>query len=193
MTRRRGMSVLLVVCTLAFAIGLVAMATHSLWRGSSKSLFGVQEHRELVNLCHSAIAETVFDVQAKLEQGASLWVDWCTSMDQVELRKFEPVTTRDFSRNMLGEGSALTYTISDVSLTRVTGLSMNEGLGGQLGVVDIAVSVDVGRTRPTHSARVRMIQRRAFWFSDGATAFNKNQQRHVEILGTPLATFLEYP
>lgn len=186
------MSVLLVVCALAFAIGLVSLASHSLWRGSSRNLFGVQEHRELVNLCHSAIAETLFDVQTKLEQGAAHWVDWCTSLGRVSERRFEPKTAKEYSRTMLGEGSALTYNVTDVTLTRVAGLSSGEGLGGRLGVIDFSVTVDASRTHPTQSARVRMIQRRAFWFSDTRTAFPQ-QGRHVEILGTPLATFLEYP
>lgn len=192
MSSRRGMSVLLVVCALAFAIGLVSLATHSLWRGSSRSLFGVQEHRELVNLCHSAIAETIFDVQTKLEQGASHWVDWCTTLAKVSERKVEPKVTREYCKVMLGERSALAYNILDVTLTRLAGLSEGEGLGGRLGVIEIAVTVDVSRTQPTHSARVTMIQRRAFWFSDSQTAFSK-QGRHIEILRTPLATFLEYP
>lgn len=192
MRARRGMSVLLVVCMLAFAIGLVSLATHSLWRGSSRSLFGVQEHRELVNLCHSTIAETLFEVQTQLEQGASHWVDWFTTLSVVSERKLEPKIAKDYCKQLLGEDSAITYNISDVTLTRIGGLSSGEGLGGQLGVIDLAVTVDVSRTRPTHAARVKMIQRRAFWFSDSQTAFPQ-QGRHIEILGTPLATFLEYP
>lgn len=190
--RRDGLSVLLVVCALAFAVGLVSLATHTLWRGSSRSLFGVQEHRELVNLCHSAIAEALFDLQAKLEQGASDRVDWCTDGRPPDDIPFEPRTTKKFLSGMLGEGSALTYSVGTVAVKRVQGLSKGAGMAGRLGVIDFEVRVEVSRERPTQHARVKMTQRRAFWFSDGVTAFSRSG-RHVEILRQPLATFLEFP
>lgn len=189
---RRGMSVLLIVCCLAFAIALVSLASHSLWRGSSRNLFGVQEHRELVNLCHSAHAEALFRVQTQLEQGAATWVDWCATTGEAPERRFNPDTTRNYAKEMMPDGSLVQYELSDVKIRRVNGLSQMNGMAGQLGVIEMEVMAGVTRARPAHSARVLMRQRRAFHFSDGVSAFSKGG-RHVEITRNPLATFLEYP
>lgn len=192
MRTRRGVSVLLIVCVLAFIIGLVALAVHNLQRGSSRSLFNVQEHRELVNLGHSAISEALFSVEVKLEQGASEWVDWCTSLlVNVKPRQQAASTTEEFVTQLTGENGNLTYKLSKVELQRVQGAPLAAGMSARLGVIDFVVTVEANRATPAHHVTLKMTRRHAFWFSDGATPFTDGG-RHIEILPTPVATILEH-
>lgn len=189
---RRGVSVLMIVVALSLAIGLIVMAVHQLWRGSSRSLFAVQEHRELVNFCHSAASEALWIVEAQLEQGASKWVDWCATVIDVQPREQKVDETHKYVSQLTPEGSNLTYTISAVTLKRVKGLPSAEGLSGGLGILDFEVTAEAHRATPVHHAKVKMTRRHAFWFSDSLTPFSQGG-RHIEILPTPVSTWLEYP
>jgi hypothetical protein len=187
---RRGFSVLAAVCMLAFAAGLVVMAYHTLWRGSSRTLFSIQEHRELANVCRSALCEAVYQAQIALEQGAPDWVDWCSLPVDVPVKTFQADVTAAHADNMTTEGTLVRYAIGTLAARRVKGLSEGAGMRGQLGLVDFSVRARVSRTSPTHTAIIKMTERRAFWFSDETTPFSR-AGRHVEMLTTPVATFVE--
>ena len=189
---RRGISVLVVVLALTFAIGLIALAVHGLWRNSSRGLFGIEEQRELVNLCHSSIAEALWSMETKVEQGQSMYVDWCTTPATVpDLTEDLPVT-QSYLASPSFEGANLTYKVTGVTLTRIEGAPLAAGSSGKLGVIDFIVTAEANRLSPPHRAIIRMTRRHAFWFSDGLTPFTKGG-RHIEILPTPVATFLEFP
>lgn len=187
---RRGFSVLAAVCMLAFAAGLVVMASHTLWRGSSRNLFSVQEHRELGNLCRSALCEAVYDAQIALEQGVPDWVDWCTLPVDVPEKTFTAKITAQHADNMTTEGTLVRYTVGKLWAKRVRGVAMAAGLQGHVGLIDFSVRAKVARANPTHTAFLKITERRAFWFSDAVTPFRK-AGRHVEIMPTPVATFIE--
>jgi len=46
---RGGMSLLASVILLGVCLGVLVTGMHTLWRGSSRTLFSVQEHRELMD------------------------------------------------------------------------------------------------------------------------------------------------
>lgn len=193
MTRRRdGFGILAVAIALAFGAMLMAMAAHTLWRGSSKNLFSVQENRVLSNLGRSAISEAVYKIQTQLEQGSSAWIDWCTTPAPAKERTFEPKWTREYARQMTSDPRFLEYRASAVTVRRLAGVSLAAGLSGRLGVLDFVVTCDVVRASPRHASTVTLTERRAFYFSDAETPF-RSAGRHIELLATPVATFLEYP
>lgn len=189
---RRGFGALGAVIVLCFAAGLIVMAYHTLWRGSSRSLYSVQEHRQLVNLCRSGVAEAAYKLQTQVEQGSSEWIDWCTSVQPtVKDRAVAPKFTREFSATMTNDERFLSYSITEVALARVHGLTLFGGMSGGTGVVDFTISASVERRAPSHRAKLTLTERRVFSFSDAATPF-AGAGRHIEFFATPAATFLEY-
>ena len=191
MTRaRRGFGVLAAVCVLAFAAGLVVLALNTLWRGSSRNLFALEEHRQLVGLCRSAVSEAMYRTQTLLEQGNSRWVDFCTQGDTPDDKQLTLKWTRSFAEGMTSDDHLLKYTLTDVTAHRVVGVSHNAGLSGATGAIDFTVTATVERHAPAHSAKLTLTVRHALWFSDSPTPF-PNAGRHIEILPTPAATRMQ--
>lgn len=189
---RRAFGTLGAVIVLCFAAGLIVMAYHTLWRGSSRSLYSVQEHRQLVNLCRSGVAEAAYKLQTQVEQGSSEWIDWCTSVQAtVRDRVVVPKFTREFAAAMSNDPRFLAYSLTDVTVARRQGLTLFGGMSGGTGVVDFTVSALVERRAPSHRARLTLTERRVFSFSDAASPFS-GAGRHIDFFATPAATFLEY-
>jgi hypothetical protein len=193
MTRpgRSAFSVLGAVLVLAFAAGVMVMAFHTLWRGSSRNLFSLQEHRQLMNIGRSAVAEAMFAVQTKLEQGHADWLDWCTLPLKAGPRTIPLDHNQPFVQGMTQDPRYHQYTVTDVTVTRVAELPLAAGQSGRMGAIDFTVTASVERHAPTHRATLKLTERHAFWFSDAPTPF-PHAVRHIAILPTPAATFLEF-
>lgn len=187
---RRGIGVLASICALLFAAGLIVLAFQTLWRSSSRTLFSVHEHRHLVNLGRSALSEAVYKVQAKLEQGDSVWIDWLTSSRDVKDREQDPAVSRQYAQGMTNDPRFLEYRVEKVTVHRVQGVALMPGMSGQVGAIDFVVKATVARHAPAHAAKLTLTQRHGFWFSDAPTPFSRGG-RHIEILPTPAATILE--
>jgi hypothetical protein len=186
---RRGVSVLAIVVMLAVISGVVVMAYHSLWRGTSRTMFSVQEHRQLMNLARSSLAEAYYELQRSLDQSSAEWFDWCTSPEAVPEKTFEPDVTRQEAGFMTADVEALRYTTQRVTLARVKRLDESAG-GGEMGVLDMRVVVEVRRRSPAHHAVRTMAERRNFWLADDLGPYS-GAGRHVEVSPTPAATVIE--
>src|SRR6266852_4862129 len=112
MTRRHGLGALAAVLFFALAACVIVLAYHTLWRGSSRTLFSIQENRQLINLGRSALAEGYYELQRSLDQGQARWFDWFTSGSAVPDRTFVPVRTRENADIMSGGGQVLEYSAS---------------------------------------------------------------------------------
>ena len=186
---RRGFGVLVAVCALAFAASLMVFALQSLSRSSGRNLVALEEHRQLTDLCRSAVSEALYKMQVRLEQGDSRWVDFCTQLDAPADRTVALTFTTTFAGGMVGDDRLLKYTVSDVTVHRDAGVTRGAGMSGQAGAVDFTVTATVERHRPTHAARLVLTVRHAFWFSDAPTPF-PNAGRHIELMPTPVATLM---
>jgi hypothetical protein len=190
MRRRGGLGILAAVLVFTFAASVVVLGYHTLWRQSSRSLFSIQENRQLVNLGRSALSEGYYELQKSLDQGQARWFDWCTAGAAAADRIFVPARTRENAAAMSAPGGALEYACSDVTVTRVKRLGMREVAQGLVGVMDLRVVVRVRRTAPFHEHELTMLERRNFRFEDDHGPFGLGG-RHVVISPTPAATVLE--
>ena len=84
------MSLLLLVLVVGLIIGLTGLSYHTLWRGSSRTLYSVQEHRQLINLARSALDEAYYVIQARLDHGQADWFGWLTRSAAVPPRTHDP-------------------------------------------------------------------------------------------------------
>lgn len=189
MMRRAGASILAVVMFCSAVIWVSVAAYHFLWRGSSRTLYSVQEHRELINLARSALAEAYFKLQIDLDLSARKWFDWCTTKRKLPVELFDPSRTRTNAESMSPAGAARVYTASDVTMERVVGLDRSSD-GGQMGIVDFKVTVSVARSAPNHQASLTLTERRYFWLADNLGTFGAGG-RHVEVSPTPAMTKVE--
>ena len=189
--RRAGFGILAAVCMLCFAAGLVVMAFNTLWRSSSRNLFSLQEHRQLLSICRSGVAEAMFAVQTKLDSGQADWIDWCTLPLAAGDRTIALGHNQPFVKGMTQDPRYHQYTVSDVTVHRVQELPLAAGMSGRVGAMDFTVRATVERHAPTHKAQLTLTERHAFWFSDAPTPF-PHAGRHIAILPTTAATFLEY-
>jgi hypothetical protein len=178
-----------VVLFCASVIGVAVFAVHFLWRGSSRTLFSVQEHRELVNLARSAVSEAYFQLQADLDVSTQKWLDWCTSSRPAKPELFKPDRTRANAQQMSSDPNQLVYTADDVTLERVVGLDAKSD-GGKMGIVDFKVTVYVQRSTPAHAAKLSLIERRYFWLADNLGPI-RGGGRHVDLAPTPAMTAIE--
>lgn len=185
---RRGAVVLTAVMVLAVIAGITAFAYQSLWRGSARTLFCVQEHRELLNLGRSALAEAYFIVQKSFDVADRSWMDWCTSPLPVEERKFKPAQTILQAPRMAADANALQYSVVDevATLTRVVPLSRTSP-GDALGIVDLKVTVMVKRAATSHEAKLTMTERRSFWLANNEPPYGTGGRRPA-LSKTPVMT-----
>lgn len=177
------------VCLLLSAAGIAVMAFHAQWRGSSRTLYSVQEHRTLINVARSAANEALYRMQVNLDQGSAVWIAWCTG-NKASDKTFEALTTIEYAKNMTSDPAFLSYTVESVNLKRIRGMVLAGGLSGQLGEIDIVVETRMLRAAPRHASAIKLTSRHAFWFSDSPTPFSRGG-RHIEILPNPLATVVE--
>jgi hypothetical protein len=182
---RTGATVLTITIVLASMLAVGVFAYHFLWRGSSKTLFSVQENRELINLARSAIAEAYFRVQVDLDGSKSSWFDWCT-LAIANPRTFVPQRTRDNATSVMSASQTVKYTTSDVTLERVVRLSP-ASMGTDQGIIDLKVTVTVDRSSPKHHATLTMVERRNFRLAANIGPFAAGG-RHVVISPTPAMT-----
>jgi hypothetical protein len=199
-----GIGVLAVVVVFGAIASVVVMTTHSLWRGSSRTLFSVQEHRQLINLARSALAEAHYMVQKSLDECSSLadtesrypdrkthTFDWCTSRGDVGKMAVGPEhTMREalyVNPGSLFNPDALSYTVSEVGLSRVRALDPDDG--SAMGILDMTVIVRVNRTAPAHHAELTMTQRHEFRLADDLGPF-ASAGRHIEVSPTPAGTVI---
>lgn len=192
---RRGISVLTVVLFFGLVIGVIVFAMHSLWQGSSRTMFSVQEHRELVGLSRSALAETYFGLQVELDtQGAGELFHWFTRKDDPTPRHPEPTKSQQYARDMTGfpgEGEGnMQFSVEPVEVVRVRSVPEGVERYRTQGIVDLRVTVKVHRTRPKHEATLRMIERRNFRVRPKPTSPWLTIEM-VDISTTPLATWID--
>ena len=196
--RRRGFSVLATVCMLAFAAGMIAMALNTLQRSSSRNLYTLEEHRQLTNLSRSCLAEALYSMEIRLEQGSLQgnfsWTDWCSGFDDGADHAVPLKWCTTYAEQMTRDPRFIAYEIKDqqVMAHLVAALPRAGGLSGRVGALDLTVTCTVTRHRPDHYAKLTLTERHAFWISDAATPFSGKGQRHFELLPTPAATFLRY-
>jgi hypothetical protein len=187
---RRGLGLLALVLFLGAIASVFVFAYHFLWRGSSRTLFSVQEQRELVNVARSAVAETYYELQLSMDDSGSEWVDWSISDGEVAERLHPPLMTRENAELMSADPTALRYEVDPVKIRRVTGLTLEQANQGKMGLVDLEVVVGVRREAPRHEARLITVARHAFRFAQNVGPFGGGG-RHVVLTPTPVATWME--
>jgi len=193
--KRKGMSVLTVVLLFALIIGVLVFAMHSLWQGSSRTMFSVQEHRQLINLARSCLSEAFFELQLDLDTAGRAEVhNWFTSGSEVASRSIQPAKTREFATAMTSVPGTnpgnLQFTVDTIKVRRTKGLPPGFARYTTQGVIDFEVGVTVTRLRPKHEAHLKMIERRNF------SLLRVPRTRYlyapkVVISATPLATWIE--
>ena len=188
--KRAGATVLVVVLLLGAVASVLVFATHFLWRNSSRTLFSVQEQRELVNLARSSVSEAYFELQRAMDSSTADWVDWCIARETPEARQFEPAMTRENAALMSPDQSFLSYTCQPIQIRRVQGMSPEEAEEGRLGLIDMEVEVAVRRESPRHEARLHLIARHSFRLAMSSGPYGSGG-RHISITPTPVATWLE--
>lgn len=184
------MTVLVLVLFTGIVMSVLVFAIHFLWRGSSRTLFSVQEQRELTNLARSAIADVYYELQKAMDESGEEWVDWCIAEGEVPQRTCSPVMTRDNAEQMTTDPTFLQFTAGDVTIRRVQGLSPERAREGAMGLVDLEVVVGVRRRDPRHEARLYLVCRHAFRFAPNQGPFARGGQ-HVALSPTPVATWME--
>lgn len=189
MRSRRGLSVLTIVLFIGVVLAGMVLATQTLWRGSSRTLFSVQEHRQLVSLARSCLAEAYFELQSSLDYSKADWFDWCTDRFQPSVRAFEPKVCKLNAQQMTTNAQFLAYSASDVTIERSIGVDPRGGPDREQGMLDLKVTVKIARASPKHEATLTMIERRNFWLADNLGPFG-SAGRHVELSPTPAATTL---
>lgn len=187
---RRAFSILALVVFFALVSSVVVFAAHFLWRGSSRTLFSVQEQRQLVNLGRSALEEAYVEFQHHLDEGQADWFDWFTAPDAVPERTFAPATTREDLEQLAPAGGMLRFVTSDVTIRRVRTLDTHNLGGDSLGVLDLIVTVEVHRTDPAHHAQLTLVTRRTFRLAESVGPYG-SAGRHVEVTPTPAGTWIE--
>lgn len=187
---RRGMSILAIVLLLGVIASILVFAYHSMWRGSSRTLFSVQEQRELVNLGRSALSEAYYEVQHSMDEGTAEWVDWCIALAVDEPRPFVPQMTLENAGLMAPDPRFLRYEASDIAIHRVRGLTLEEANNGQMGLLDLHVTVSVRRESPRHEAKLSMLARHTFRFAMSHGPYGAGG-RHIQVSQTPVATWIE--
>jgi hypothetical protein len=190
MRARTGASVLVIVILFAVIAGVMVFAYHQLWRGSSRTLFSAQELRVMTNLGRSSLSETYYELQKELDHGGEEWFDWCTAIGSPPPRTFVPAMTRENADVMSPEGGVLRYTTGDVEVRRVARLDLQLAGSGHMGVIDLVVEVAVNRDAPKHAAKLVLAERRNFWFADQLGPYGAGG-RHIEVLPTPVGTWIE--
>ena len=183
------MTVLVAVLLLSVIAVGVAVAAHTMWRGSSRTLFSVQENRLMGNLGRSALTETYFELQRSLDSSRAVWLDWFTGAESAPVTHL-PRVTRDNAALLPLDPAALSYTAGEVTIRRVVGLDREAASEGQMGLVDISLTVEVNRAAPKHRARITMSERRTWWLVDQLGPYG-SAGRHVELSATPVGTWIE--
>ena len=187
--KRRGFSVLTFVLLIGVVLSGIVLATQTMWRGSSRTLFSVQEHRQLVSLGRSCLAEAYFELQSSLDYSRADWFDWCTQGRQPQTKTFVPKVCRENAALMTTNAQFLSYSASDVTIERSMGVDPRGGADHEQGMLDLKVTVKIVRAAPHHEASLTMIERRNFWLADSLGPFG-SAGRHVELSPTPAATTL---
>lgn len=186
---RRGSGILGPVLAVSLAAGLIVLAVHGLWMNSSRTLFSVQEQRQLAALGRSAIDEAAFLVQCDLDRG--------DGEEQLRLgtapaaRVVVPVQTRANAED-LALAAGLAYTVGDVTVTRARPPAAGPRGGPRApGLVDFSVKVTVVRQSPRHEATLVVGERRTVRLADdlGPYAF---AGKHLEIAATAAGRWLEF-
>lgn len=189
---RRGFGILAPVIALAVAAGVIVLAIHSLWRGSSRTLFSVQEQRQLASVARSAIEEACFRLQSDLDWGDRTDEAWFRDPAARSALNLAPERTRDALDDLkLVSSDGVTYAVSDVTVTRVRPLApAARGAVRAPGIVDFGVTVTVKRGAPRHEATLTVTDRRAVRMADdhGPFAF---AGKHVEISASSAARRVE--
>lgn len=181
---RTGATVLTITIVLASILSIGVFAYHFLWRGSSKTLFSVQENRELLNLARSALAEAYFRLQVDLDSSRQIWFDWCT-LAVANPRTFTPQRTKDNATNAMSANQIVKYSTGDVTMERIVRLTP-ESMGTDQGIIDLKVTVSVERTSPKHFAKLTMIERRNFRLADSGPFAGGG--RRIVVSPTPAMT-----
>ena len=185
-----GFSILVLVLLLCLLGSVLSLAYSDLWRGESRTLYGVHEHRQLVNLARSSLAEASHILQTALDEGRAHWVDLFLYHDRPSGNPIGPGVTRANALLMSGSRGAISYSSSDVEVQLVRPVDVHEGGTNVHGVVDLLVTVEVKRTNVRHEAKLSLTCRHAYWFSDDPGPF-RYAGRRIVISPTPFASWFE--
>lgn len=191
--RRRGLGLLGLVLVFAAAAGVVVFAQHAMVRSSSRTLFSLQERRQLETLARSSLAEAVFAVQASLDAGLPFWSDWLRDAAAPVQRTVAPSLTRDLSGDIPQLAGQLEYIVSDVALTRRREIVSGKREGVRpLGILDLEVSITVKRASPYHSATLHLAERRWVRLAGDLGPF-ATAGKHLEVGSTPILSWEPLP
>lgn len=183
---RRGLSLIAMVTVFCALLAVLVMAYQTLWRGTSRNLFSIQEDRELINLARSSLAEALYLLQDDLDSSKQKWFDWCTTPYPAPEEQFTPALTQNNATAMSTNPEFLAYTSENVKVRRIQGVSA-DGAGTAQGIIEMEVSVKVIRQSPRHEASLTLMERRYFWLADAHGPFEFGGRR-VEVSPTPVAT-----
>ena len=183
MIARRGQALVTLVLISAAVVGVAVSAGHWLERSSQRTLFTLQESRELANLGRSALAEAHHQLHGELARRTARWVDWCLTRGTAQPRPLAVPAAHDVA-TALSTPNYLTYTTSDVRVRRVRSLADGHGLG------ELELTVHVSVTRAAHHAELDLVERRGFWLAM-PFAGGRAGGRLVELTASPLATLIE--
>jgi hypothetical protein len=189
MSARKGVSVLAIVLILGVIGGIASMAYTDLWRGSSRTLFSVQEHRELVNLARSTLAEAHYALQVKLDRAEPEWFDWCIKRRKVPPRQIDTQLSHQNAAAMTENPDYLKYEVGEVTAVRVQELHAYSRPDEQ-GIIDLTVRVSVRRTSPRHEAALSMTQRHTFRLAENGGG-KAGVGRYIEMDQVPAGTAIE--
>lgn len=185
----RGLSLVAMVTVFCALLAVLVLAYQNLWRSSSRTLFSIQEDRELMNLARSCLAEAHYLLQDDLDSSKAKWFDWCTSPYPVAEEQFVPALSQNNAGAMTSNPDFLSYTADNVKIRRVQGVSL-DNVGPTQGIIEMEVSVHVVRAAPKHAANLTLLERRYFWLADDHGPFEIGGRR-VEVSPTPVATALK--
>jgi hypothetical protein len=188
---RRGFGVLGPVIALAFVAGLIVLAVHTLWRGSSRTLFSVQEHRQLLGIARSAIEETVYTLQAELDGGATELERWMRRADQQPGELVYRTFKNDIATANLPLSNGLSYRIEgrvrplgEVTVRRLRAVGPpTRGTPRELGLIQLEARVMVERRTPKHEEYLLLRDHRTVRLADDLGPWHA-AGKHYEISGT---------
>lgn len=200
---RRGIGALAVVLMFGAIASVMVISWNALWRGSSRTLFSVQEHRQLVQLARSSLAEAYFRLQRALDEqkplkpgaeapGGPDAFEWCVGADAPAPARVRPEEAARaasmINPDALFNPAALRYGVADVEITRLRACPAADD--GTIGVLDMKVVVTVDRATPGHHARLAMVHRHTFRLADDVGP-HAGAGRHVDVCPTPSATVID--
>lgn len=187
---RRAFGILAPVTAVALAAALIVLGVHGLWMGSTRTLFSLQEQRQLTALGRCALDEACFLLQCDLDRSDGTAENFVRLPAAPRPLALAPVVTRANAED-LALAPGLVYSVSDVTVTRARPpLPGPRGGPREPGLIDFQVTVSVLRASPRHAATLLIGERRTVRLADelGPFAF---AGKHLELSSSAVGRWLE--